>query len=101
MPNLSCSVYKCNYNDDRLCRLNMIDVSGGERIENTCCSSFSESSGATNCSGSAIPETSISCKAHDCTYNEDCKCHAETVEVCTCRSGSSSHDSECSTFSKR
>lgn len=100
MPSLSCSVCTCRYNDDELCSKNTIDVSGGANWENTCCSSFIEASGASNCCGSGSPETSISCKAHDCTYNENCSCHADKVDVCSCGSACNCHDTACHTYTK-
>lgn len=100
MPSLSCTVYNCRHNDSKLCNLNTIDVSGGATRENTCCSSFIESSGTSNCSGSGFPETNISCKAHDCTYNENCSCHADNVDVCSCGSACDCHDTECNTYTK-
>lgn len=101
MPNLSCSVYNCTHNDSKLCNRHTIGVSGGATKENTCCSSFIESSGTSNCSGSGSPETNIACKAHDCTYNEDCSCHADHVDVCSCGSACNCYETECHTYSKR
>ena len=102
MPSLSCSVRNCSHNESSLCNLNCIDVSGGASKENTCCSSFTESTGASNCSscGSASPQTSISCKATDCSHNESCSCHADSVDVCSCGSACNCKDTLCSSYKK-
>ena len=101
MPKLCCAAYNCSHNENSLCNLNSIDVSGGVTPEDTCCNSFSTSSSASNCAGCACAETNIGCEAHDCKHNEGCSCHAENVDICKCGSGNSCDNTECSSFAKR
>lgn len=85
MASLKCEVTNCQHNCDRLCGLNEIEVSGAaaNKSESTCCSSFRESDGsAMNAVHDAVPETSINCSAESCQHNENCKCHADGVDIC-------------------
>ncbi|SHJ59148.1 protein of unknown function [Hathewaya proteolytica DSM 3090] len=102
MPKLSCGVFNCAYNDSNLCSLNSIKVSGGETKSNTCCSSFAESNGVTNCvSGFASPDTDIHCEAHDCIHNENCACHADNVDVSSLGSANNCIDTKCNSFTQK
>ena len=101
MPSLSCNVKECSHNSNCLCALDSVSVSGGGSKENTCCSSFSTSSSASNCCKDASPETKVDCKANDCKHNEDCECHASSIDVCNCGSGCTCHDTECASFSEK
>ena len=101
MPNLSCSVSNCSHNDNCLCNLNSIDVSGGGSKANTCCNNFTESQGFSNCSCSGSPETNIACQAKDCTHNNNCSCDADRVDVCSCGQSCNCHDTECTSFVKK
>ena len=49
-------------------------------------------------SGCGCETINIDCKAHNCTYNEHCKCTAASINV----SGANAHrccDTKCDTFS--
>ena len=93
MPNLSCGVDNCAYNQNDMCSLNSIKVNGSfaNHSEATCCGSFVEKGGFTNAAvdmGPAEPATSVAC---------DCKCHAESIDI----SGDYAQhqdNTECSTF---
>lgn len=104
MPDLKCTVHNCNYNDNdkNMCKLNSIDVAGGGSSGNTCCASFSDAESTKNscCSSSARPETDIACEATDCSYNKNCECHAEGIEVCSCGTACQCKDTACETFCK-
>ena len=81
MPNLSCGVDNCAYNQNDMCSLNSIKVNG----------SFANHSEATE------PATSVACEAEKCCYNKNCKCHAESIDI----SGDYAQhqdNTECSTF---
>lgn len=101
MPNLSCSVTCCGHNDDKLCTLNSIDVSGGGSSDNTCCQSFTRDHRTKNMSGNASYKTNIYCQAMDCKYNDECTCVADTIDISTCCQDSSCEDTRCKTFVKR
>ena len=103
MPKLYCGVENCTYNAEHCCCLGKVDVDGSEATEcteGTCCNSFVEDNGVHNCSGEPEPNSEIDCKAESCMHNENCKCHAESIEVVgngACRCG----QTECSTFTRR
>ena len=102
MPNLICSVENCAYNKEHLCSLDEIKVDGHQATEShsTCCASFvNKSDSFSNCAncGCAKEETEIECHAHNCVHNDDCKCHADGIDVCGCGSNSAK-GTECNTF---
>ena len=108
MPDLKCSVTKCNYNCQGLCCLDGIDVCGGEKKEKTCCSSFTDAPSSVNSIGrnlSAKRKTDICCSASDCEFNNCKKCTAESVDICRCPTCRCEPcvctDTECSTFKKK
>lgn len=101
MPELRCTVQTCKHNKEFYCDLDGIQVGGNQakRSEETCCDSFEERKGDTysNVTGSASPTSNIDCKATDCQYNDDCRCHAGKISVegsraCQCE------QTECATF---
>ena len=103
MTILKCSAVKCVYNKDQLCSRGEIDVMGENAHEanETSCGSFEERSGSsvTNSytSGCGCDRIQIDCKAHNCTYNDNCKCTASSIQV----DGSGAHSSQetkCDTF---
>lgn len=104
---LECTVTTCRHNSDNLCDLPSIKVEGPGacQCDQTCCESFEpRSNSASNSSvgGSPSLETSIDCKAHNCTYNDNCKCQAECVCVdCCCGDVTSKSGTECHTFRDR
>ena len=105
MTILKCSATTCAYNEDMLCSRGEINVMGdsAKSSEETSCGSFrKKSQGAMNSAKNSCGcETiQIDCKAHNCTYNENCKCNAGKISVegggaCTCK------DTECATFQCR
>ena len=103
MPELKCTVQTCVHNKQFLCDLDMIEVGGSDAktARETCCDSFQERKGDTYANiaeGTASDLTQIDCKAVECMYNQDCKCHAGKISVegsnaCQCEG------TECATFS--
>lgn len=86
MPNLSCGVDKCTYNQNDMCSLNTIKVNGSfaKQSKTTCCGSFVEKGGFTNAAvdvGEAEPATSVDCEAEKCCHNKNLKCHAESIDI--------------------
>ena len=85
MPELRCTVQTCLHNKQNYCDLDAIEVKGNSasHIDETCCGSFEERKGNTtsNVTGNASPLSNIDCKAVQCTYNENCKCHAGKISV--------------------
>lgn len=102
MPNLVCSVENCSYNANHLCALNRVHVGGSNAMEShsTSCRSFVDQSdsfsNSTHC-GNPEKYTDIECEAVNCTYNDDCLCHADGIDVCGCGSHTS-RGTECATF---
>ena len=85
MTILKCSATTCAYNEDMLCSRGEINVMGdsAKSSEETSCGSFREKSqGAMNSAKNSCGcETiQIDCKAHNCTYNEKCKCTAAAID---------------------
>lgn len=86
MPNLSCGVGNCAYNQESLCSLNSVKVSGSfaNQAESTCCANFVEKGGFTNAvenMGPADLATSVACEAEKCCHNESCQCHADSIDI--------------------
>lgn len=115
MPELKCTVQTCVHNKQFLCDLEKIQVGGSQAktARETCCDSFQErkdnsymnsASGSYNASasyssvtGKASDLSGVDCKATECMYNENCKCHAGKISVegsnaCQCEA------TECATF---
>ena len=82
MPDLRCTVQTCTHNKNFYCDLDGIVVGGN---------SYS------NVTGEASPTSKIDCKATDCMYNDECKCHAGKISV---EGGDACHceQTECATF---
>lgn len=85
MPELKCTVQTCVHNKNFYCDLDGIQVGGSNatRAEETCCDSFRERKGDTysNVTGEASATSRIDCKATECMYNKECKCHAGKISV--------------------
>lgn len=103
MPELRCTVQTCMHNKNFYCDLDKIQVGGdsAKKAEETCCDSFKERNANemsySNVIGEASVTSDIDCKATDCKYNEQCKCHAGKISVegssaCQCE------ETECATF---
>ena len=102
MTILKCSAANCVYNDAHQCSRGEINVMGeSARIaDETCCGSFQEKSdAATNgmecrCGCEKIQ---IECKAHNCAYNDNCKCTAAAIDVDGSRA-QCCQETKCGTF---
>ena len=86
MTNLRCSATTCLYNENQLCSKGEINVMGesATSADETSCGSFRErGSGAMNSftNGCGCDTIQIDCKAHNCTYNNHCKCTAASIDV--------------------
>lgn len=101
MAELKCTVQTCQHNKNFYCNLDSIQVGGNsaKKAEETCCDSFVERKGDTysDITGEASATSCIDCKAVECMYNNDCKCHAGKISVegsnaCHCE------QTECATF---
>ena len=95
MTILKCSAMTCVYNKEQLCSKGDIDVTGenATSANETSCGSFRERTGSSmkdsytdDCGCDKIQ---IDCKAHNCTYNDNCKCTASSIQV----DGSNAHAS--------
>ena len=88
MPKLTCSVKNCYYNKSSKCCREGIDVHGQDAIvdDATFCSSFKEKVDTVTsqeCHCSEGPETllEVKCEAVNCTFNDNCKCHADKIGI--------------------
>lgn len=104
MTELRCTVQTCVHNKNEYCALNSITVGGStaKKADDTCCDSFQERKGDTfsNSVGQASLNTRVDCKATDCKYNTQQKCHADKINVegrCACSTG----ETECATFAMK
>ena len=104
MTSLKCAAHNCCYNKNSLCSRGAISVEGADAryADDTACESFRDQeecavkNSADPCCG--CETINIDCKAHNCTYNEHCKCTAASINV----SGDNAHrccDTKCDTFS--
>ena len=73
------------YNKEKSCCKDNIQVEGNnaKHSKDTCCSSFRERGEGNYQSSVDYPtkETRVSCKAEECTFNEDCMCHAKHIGI--------------------
>ncbi len=101
MTRLDCTVTGCMYNKEKCCCKDNIQVEGdhAKHSRDTCCSSFRErgEGGVRSSVDYPAKDTEVSCKAVECTFNEDCRCHAKHIGIaggaaCDC------HETECATF---
>ena len=103
MPLLVCSAQKCVYNDGMYCSKGDIKIGGEEATtpQDTCCSSFKENAGenARNSLGTPSQRIDVSCEACECTFNDDCTCHAEKIGIAGA-AASDMEQTECSSFEK-
>lgn len=87
MTVLKCYATTCVYNKEQLCSKGNIDVMGenAHLSEDTCCGSFRERSNSSPqnnyTSGCGCETIQINCKAHHCSYNDNCKCTAAAIQV--------------------
>lgn len=106
MSYLRCNARACTNNQRELCIREGIRVDGDDarQRKDTCCGSFTlrpeTYSNVVERNCAAQPETDIACDAMTCSYNQDCKCTAPSVDI----SGSGASDSsqtQCSTFDRK
>lgn len=103
MTILKCSATTCIYNKEELCSKGEINVVGenARYADETSCGSFCDRNDTgvkSSCaSGCGCESINIDCKAHNCTYNENCKCTAAGIDI----GGSGATDcreTKCTTF---
>lgn len=101
MPKLRCSAQNCMHNSNECCCRGEIEVAGESagNSEETCCSNFYEDMGNARDAMDQEPTEfmEVQCRAENCTHNEGCKCHADSIDVsgygaCKC------DDTCCSSF---
>lgn len=103
MPELKCTVQTCVHNKQFYCDLDAIEVTGdtAKTPSETSCGSFVERKESnytnSNITGKASPTSKIDCKAVQCIYNEDYKCHAGKISVEGSQACQSS-ETECASF---
>lgn len=104
MTNLGCTVKTCTHNQNKLCCLKEIEVSGKGALNSdmTCCSSFHEGKGTASNALHSDPEraTGIRCDVENCTYNQHHVCTADTVDI-TGATACNCGQTKCSTFKQR
>ena len=104
MTNLGSTVKTCVHNEDKLCCLKEIEVSGKGALNSdmTCCSSFAKEKGAVSNSLHEAPErkTDIKCNVENCTYNHHHYCTADVVDITSAKAVNTGQ-TECSTFKQR
>ncbi len=104
MTNLECTVKTCTHNENKLCCLREIEVSGKGALNSdmTCCSSFLENKGNAKNAFSGEPElaTGIKCDVENCTYNDHHVCTAKAVDIVGCNACNCGQ-TECATFKQR
>ncbi|WP_302626517.1 DUF1540 domain-containing protein [uncultured Eubacterium sp.] len=88
MTKLNCSVKNCYYNKSSKCCREGIKVGGTEAIvtDATYCSDFREkrdsaTSKTEHCDCGPENRLDIKCHAVNCTFNDNCKCHAEQITI--------------------
>lgn len=103
MPELKCTVQTCAHNKDFYCDLEKISVGGNnaKRPDETSCDSFEERKSATysNAVHEASPISEIDCKAVECQYNKQSKCHAGKISVEGSKATTNSQTA-CATFTR-
>lgn len=100
MTRLDCTVTGCLYNKEKCCCKDNIEVVGDQakHSRDTCCSSFRERGEQVRSSVDyPTKDTDVACKAEECTFNEECHCHAKHIgiaggDACDCQ------ETECATF---
>lgn len=103
MTILNCNAVTCIYNKDQLCSRGEIEVMGPDaRVsDETSCGSFRDcnSASVTNSvkESCGCEKIKIDCKAHECTYNEHCKCTAAAIDI-NGQNASTEKETKCKTF---
>lgn len=98
MTKLDCNVVNCSYNADNCCRRTDIQVEGtqAKTSSETCCGSFApKGSGCQSCHTTDVKkDTTVSCEACECKFNEDHACHAGHIGI-SGGHADSSRETEC------
>ncbi|MFR5335004.1 MAG: DUF1540 domain-containing protein [Blautia producta] len=86
MPALSCTAKTCVYNKNEYCSKGDILVDGdtAKTADETCCRSFVEKKGSAKNSvdtGCGCKTIAVDCKACECTFNKQEKCHADKITI--------------------
>ena len=85
MTKLDCNVVNCSYNADNCCRRTDIQVEGtqAKTSSETCCGSFApKGCGCQSCHTTDVKkDTTVSCEACECKFNEDHACHAGHIGI--------------------
>lgn len=101
MPLLNCTAVNCIYNKEELCSKGdiLVDGESAEHSSDTCCHSFKEAADGSmsNSTGSGSASIYVDCKACECSYNKEEKCHANAIDIegsnaCECE------QTQCGTF---
>ena len=106
MTLLKCSATTCVYNKEYLCSRGEIDVMwvNAHDSDETCCGSFQEReySSTQNAyrSGCGCDQIQVDCAAHNCTYNDNCRCTAASISV-DGANAKNNRETKCSTFQAR
>ena len=107
MPDLNCNVTECGHNAQGLCKLQHIDVSGGGRLADTCCASFTALRDLSFLSGAnsvarenAEYVTGVKCGARDCHYNFSECCSADRISIASGGSAHNCGETKCATYRK-
>lgn len=98
MTKLDCNVVNCSYNADNCCRRTDIQVEGtqAKTSSETCCGSFApKGCGCQSCHTTDVKkDTTVSCEACECKFNEDHACHAGHIGI-SGGHADSSRETEC------
>ena len=87
MARIHCEVSKCSHNKDYICFANVINVGGlrAEKDSDTACGSFLDSAHydklTDNVNDPGDPCSAITCNVHNCIYNSNMVCSADTIKV--------------------
>lgn len=85
MTRLDCNVQNCFYNTNKKCSKENILVEGREASmpHETCCSSFKEQGASFSNNMENQPNSSleVSCKATNCTFNDNEMCRADHIGI--------------------
>lgn len=101
MSKLECGAKNCVHNDEHYCCISSICVGGSNALNEaeTCCRDFvDQKDSVSNSYGKEKnPEVNIACRATNCVYNEEQKCHADAISICG-NSANNSEETRCGTF---
>lgn len=85
MPKLRCSAESCIHNNSQCCCRGEIEVAGqgAGTSDETCCANFYDDLGRAKNAVAQEPTVNmdVQCEATNCTYNNACKCNADSIDV--------------------